>query len=671
MQSVSTHFFIYYYINFCFLIHKLLSTSSKRIHSIAMAKKLEKALMKLTIKNKLFIFVLSATIIIVGIIISYFLYNFNKRAFSDAQKYAKSYAYQTASKIEAEMTGYIATCNTLAYNNSNYFQNTNPEVLNSTKFLLEKVINEKTEFVSTWTHWELKELNPEFEKEFGRQGFIFFRDSKNQINYNEDLLDTLFENKGTYYQIKHNQVLTILEPYAYKYKSSTSDSIFLTSICVPFFNGKKFAGVAGIDITLKHYEDFIANLKVFETGYAYLLSNECKYISHIDRALIGDYFKNINPEEDSLFHISEKIKAGKEIGFIATLTETNEQVYVLHVPVKFGNIDKPWSLGMIIPMNNILKDSKKILINSLIVALAGLILLIISILLISRNINKSIAIGVKYTEEISKGNLNAEFSLKNKDEIGDLTSHIKLMTNNLKAIVKKIKSISNDLKTNGKNLLINSRELTTNVSFERNRADEVNFVVEEMQENIKNNAQNSAEAERITEGVAKQIANNTIESREAVNIMKLVAERIQVINEISARTDLLAVNAAIEAARAGETGKGFSVVASEIRKLAEKSQIAAKEMNMLASDSVKAVEKTGRNMELLIPEIQKTVSIVKEIYAGARLQSTTIDSLNEITTTLNKIADENTNNSENINEQSGKLLKMAEELNKLVAYFKI
>jgi len=636
-----------------------------------MAKKLKKALLKLTIKNKLFIFVLSATIIVVGIIISYFLYNFNKRAFSDAQKYAKSYAYQTAATIETEMNGYIATCSVLAYNNSNYFQNSTPEVLNSTKFLLEKIIHEKAEFVSTWSHWELKELEPNYEKDFGRQRFLYYRDSTNQINLREDLMDTLFENKGNYYKIKQKPELTILEPYTFSYKANSTDSVFLTSICVPFFNENRFAGVAGIDITLKHYEEFIANLKVFETGYAYLLSNDSKYISHIDRKLVGDFFKNINPEEDSIFHISEKIKQGKEIGFMTTLSETNEQVYVLHVPVKIGNTNKSWSLGMIIPMNNVLKDSKKILINSLIFALIGLILLIISILLISKNINKSIAVGVKYTEEISKGNLNSEITVKNQDEIGELTNHIKLMTSKLKAIVIKIKSISNDLKTNGKSLLTNSRELTINVSFERNRADDVNHVVEEMQENIKNNAHNSAEAERITEGIAKQISNNTIESREAVNVMKLVAERIQVINEISARTDLLAINAAIEAARAGETGKGFSVVASEIRKLAEKSQTAAKEMNMLASDSVKAVEKTGENLELLIPEIKKTVSIVKEIYAGAKLQTTTVDSLNEITNTLNKIADENTNNSENINEQSGKLLKMAEDLNKLVAYFKI
>ena len=124
----------------------------------------------------------------------------------------------------------------------------------------------------------------------------------------------------------------------------------------------------------------------------------------------------------------------------------------------------------------------------------------------------------------------------------------------------------------------------------------------------------NAESSRQTETMAKEGARDAEESgksvQETVAAMKAIAEKISIIEEIAYQTNLLALNAAIEAARAGEHGRGFAVVAAEVRKLAERSQAAAKEIGGLAGSSVKVAERSGKLIVELVPAIRKTADLV-------------------------------------------------------------
>ncbi len=152
--------------------------------------------------------------------------------------------------------------------------------------------------------------------------------------------------------------------------------------------------------------------------------------------------------------------------------------------------------------------------------------------------------------------------------------------------------------------------------------------------------------------------------------MKQVAEKISIIEEIARKTDLLALNAAVEAARAGEHGKGFAVVASEVRKLAERSQTAAAEISRLSIDGVQIAEGAGQLLTRLVPDIQKTAELVREIAAASAEQSTGATQVNKAIQQLDQVIQQNSAASEEMASTAEELSSQAEVLQSSIAFFK-
>src|ERR1041384_1258780 len=153
--------------------------------------------------------------------------------------------------------------------------------------------------------------------------------------------------------------------------------------------------------------------------------------------------------------------------------------------------------------------------------------------------------------------------------------------------------------------------------------------------------------------------------------MQEVAEKISIIEEIARKTDLLALNAAVEAARAGEHGKGFAVVASEVRKLAERSQTAAAEISQLSTDGVQIAEGAGQLLTKLVPDIQKTAELVREIAAASAEQSTGAGQVNKAIQQLDQVIQQNASASEEMASTAEELSGQAEVLQSAIAFFKV
>jgi methyl-accepting chemotaxis protein len=151
--------------------------------------------------------------------------------------------------------------------------------------------------------------------------------------------------------------------------------------------------------------------------------------------------------------------------------------------------------------------------------------------------------------------------------------------------------------------------------------------------------------------------------------MKTIAEKISIISDIAEKTDLLAINAAIEAARAGEHGEGFAVVATEVRKLAEQSQRAAVEINNVSKNSVSIAEESGKQLEKIVPNIEKTAELVRNIVNASEEQEIGIRQVNSAMLQLSDVTQQNTSNAEELSTGSEELASQAEQLREIMDFF--
>jgi methyl-accepting chemotaxis protein len=151
--------------------------------------------------------------------------------------------------------------------------------------------------------------------------------------------------------------------------------------------------------------------------------------------------------------------------------------------------------------------------------------------------------------------------------------------------------------------------------------------------------------------------------------MSAIAERVSIVEDIAQRTNLLSLNASIEAARAGDQGRGFSVVAAEVRKLSERSQGAAKEIGTLAAESLAVAERSGRLLGELVPTIRKTAELVQMVAAASHEQSTGVGHINRAMTEVERVTQRNAASAEELSATAAALSAQAEALQRQVAFF--
>ncbi len=201
--------------------------------------------------------------------------------------------------------------------------------------------------------------------------------------------------------------------------------------------------------------------------------------------------------------------------------------------------------------------------------------------------------------------------------------------------------------------------------------EEVASSMEEMAANIRQNADNAAQTDAIARRAAEQAERGGEAVKGAVVAIKDIASKIGIIEEIARQTNLLALNAAIEAARAGDAGKGFAVVASEVRKLAERSQIAASEITQISSRTVATAEGAQAIIDSIVPDIRKTAGLVQEILASSKEQDSGTGQINSALSQLDKVVQQNAAAAEELSSTAEELSSQAAQSLDVMAYFRL
>jgi methyl-accepting chemotaxis protein len=245
------------------------------------------------------------------------------------------------------------------------------------------------------------------------------------------------------------------------------------------------------------------------------------------------------------------------------------------------------------------------------------------------------------------------------------------MVERLREIVGGVMTVSAQVASGSEQISSTAQDLSQGTAEQAASAQEISSSIVEMGATIRQNADSSAATELTAHKAASGAAEGNRAVLEAVAAMGKISERVVVIEEIARQTNLLALNAAIEAARAGEAGKGFAVVASEVRKLAEKSQVAAREITDLSASCSSTATMASGCIQTIVPDIEKTASLVQEISAASREQSAGSDQIAKAMTQFDVVIQQNASASEELASMAEELSGQSMQLSEAIAFFNL
>jgi len=405
--------------------------------------------------------------------------------------------------------------------------------------------------------------------------------------------------------------------------------------------------------------ELLASKKYYESGYPYIVQENGYFVYHPvktkdDNINEFEFFQEMLKNKDEKVHKYAYQWEGKD----------KFQYYIYSEAIKSF-------VSVTIYEKDYLNRIYKQIFSKIIITLIGIIVFVIIILLISRNLSKSLNKGITFAKEISSGNLNATIDIDQKDEIGLLSNELRTMRESLKRIINSVQENIANVSSASNQLSSLSGELSSSANEQAATSEEIAVALEEMLITIENNTKNAVETGIKSQETAKNMQENEKIFIDTTNFVREISEKSLIISEIAKKTDLLAINAAIEAAKSGESGKGFQVIAQEIRKLSDLSRLASGEISKIANDGLKYSQIAEENIKRAIPEIIESAKLVNEIVDASKSQQTNTDAINISVQQQSETTTSNSTAAEEMSTAAEELSAQTDNLKDLISFFKI
>jgi len=442
------------------------------------------------------------------------------------------------------------------------------------------------------------------------------------------------------------------------------------NVAVPIVKEGNVVGCLAVNVNLGTISSIAADIKIGKKGYGFITDGNGVLVAHPNQKYV--MVQSISGLDTAGFKGMAKLDAEMKklnSGYSTIVDSTGNQKIILFSQI---GLAPKWKLSVVVYENEIYAEIYNFLELLVVLFAATIILLLAMIWFLSyRLIRKPLGRLIEFTENISDGRLYVEMEFSSNDEIGQMANSLNNMKEKLSDTIKTIKSGSEFIERGSGEIRQSASMIAAGASEQASSSEEISSSMEQMVANINQNSENSQHTESVAMKIAQNLEKVGEASMKSLESVRIITDKIKIIGEIAERTDLLAINAAIEASRAGDSGKGFSVVASEVRNLAERSQKSAVEIDAYSSESVEVTLQATEYLEKLIPEIQKNTELMREIAAASVEQLSGSEQINKAIQEFSSVTVQNSASSEELASSSDQLADQAGALFNAVSFFKL
>lgn len=279
----------------------------------------------------------------------------------------------------------------------------------------------------------------------------------------------------------------------------------------------------------------------------------------------------------------------------------------------------------------------------------------------------------RFTNDFADGNLYSKAidDMESQNEYAYLKENLKKMQHKVYDAISNIRSYSQEISADSVNLTSSMSKVSDGAKIQADTVEKISQSAENIADIIKGNTERSRITSSNSLRISQDIKTVTNASEDTLACIRNVIEKTNIINEITHKTDILAVNAAVAASRAGEHGKTFGVVAEEIRKLSGRCQQASIEINNLSAESLRITATNTQLIEQISPRIQENAQMVAEISDSCTEQLEKSLQIQQAIQQLADITAVNSQSAEQLDLFSGRLSDKIRQLNICIDFFKL